>query len=159
MFTIEPVTDDDRAWVTDLLREHWGSPAVVTRGVVHRADQLPGFIAWRETERCGLATYRIEDDAVELVTLNSLVEGIGVGTKLVDAVAAVAREHGCTRLWLITTNDNLPAQDFYAHRGFVVAAVHRDAIAASRRLKPEIPLVGIGGAPIRDEIEMERREA
>jgi hypothetical protein len=36
-----------------------------------------------------------------------------------------------------------------------LAAVHRGAIAESRRLKPEIPLRGVGGHPIDDEIEFE----
>jgi hypothetical protein len=33
--------------------------------------------------------------------------------------------------------------------------VHRDAVAESRRLKPSIPLVGIGGVPITEEIEFD----
>ncbi|HEX7715028.1 MAG TPA: GNAT family N-acetyltransferase, partial [Bacillota bacterium] len=61
----------------------------------------------------------------------------------------------CQRLWLITTNDNLAAIRFYQLRGFVLVALHRDAIAQSRKLKPEIPLRGIDGIPIRDEIELE----
>jgi hypothetical protein len=36
-----------------------------------------------------------------------------------------------------------------------LAAVHRGAIAESRKLKPEISLVGVGGRPIEDEIEFE----
>ena len=62
---------------------------------------------------------------------------------------------GCRRLWLITTNDNLAALRFYQRRGFELVAVHRRAVAAARRLKPEIPLVGAHGIPIRDEIELE----
>ena len=34
-------------------------------------------------------------------------------------------------------------------------AVHSNAVAASRLLKPTIPLVGEYGIPIRDEIELE----
>jgi hypothetical protein len=44
---------------------------------------------------------------------------------------------------------------FYHLRGFLLAAIYRNAIAASRKLKPEIPLQGIDGIPIRDEIELE----
>ena len=44
---------------------------------------------------------------------------------------------------------------FYQRRGLRIAAIHRDAIAESRKLKPEIALVGIGGRPIEDEIEFE----
>jgi hypothetical protein len=39
--------------------------------------------------------------------------------------------------------------------GFIVAAIHRGAIAESRKVKPEISLVGVGERPIEDEIEFE----
>jgi GNAT superfamily N-acetyltransferase len=70
-------------------------------------------------------------------------------------VAESARAAGCRRLWLITTNDNLPALRFYQKRGFVLVRLHRGAVAGSRRLKPEIPLTGSEGIPIRDELELE----
>jgi hypothetical protein len=35
------------------------------------------------------------------------------------------------------------------------AAVHRGAIAQSRKLKPDISHFGVGGRPIEDEIEFE----
>jgi GNAT superfamily N-acetyltransferase len=147
----------DREWMRDLLARWWGSPRIVTRGRVHDALALPAFIAWIAHERAGLATYRIAGAECELLTLNSTREGQGVGTALVDAVIAAAREARCTRLWLTTTNDNLPALRFYQKRGFHLVAVHRDALAASRRLKPEIPLTGLDGVPLRDEIELEMR--
>lgn len=40
-------------------------------------------------------------------------------------------------------------------RGFTLAAIYPDAIEQSRKLKPQIPLLGIYGIPIRDEIELE----
>jgi RimJ/RimL family protein N-acetyltransferase len=66
-----------------------------------------------------------------------------------------ARDLGCGRLWLITTNDNEPTIGFYKRWGMHLVAVHRGAIADSRKLKPEISLVGVGGRPIEDEIEFE----
>jgi hypothetical protein len=72
-------------------------------------------------------------------------------------VVAAARAAGRTRVWLITTNDNLDALRFYQRRGFTLAALHRGAVARSRRLKPTIPEVGAHGIPIRDELELERR--
>jgi ribosomal protein S18 acetylase RimI-like enzyme len=62
---------------------------------------------------------------------------------------------GCRRLWLITTNDNTDALRFYQKHGFMLVAVHRNAIEESRKLKPEIPLIGNNNIPIRDEIELE----
>jgi DNA-3-methyladenine glycosylase I len=70
-------------------------------------------------------------------------------------VKKVARQSGCRRLWLVTTNDNLNALRFYQKRGFALVAVHRNALEISRKLKPEIPLIGADGIPLRDEIELE----
>jgi hypothetical protein len=44
--------------------------------------------------------------------------------------------------------------EFYQRRGLEVAAIHRGAVEVSRQLKPQIPRHGIGGVPIRDEIEL-----
>jgi RimJ/RimL family protein N-acetyltransferase len=74
---------------------------------------------------------------------------------LIEAVKNTARAAKCKRLWLITTNDNLNALRFYQKRGFVLVAVHRNALEISRQLKPEIPLFGADGIPLRDEIELE----
>ena len=58
-------------------------------------------------------------------------------------------------MWLVTTNDNVPAIEFYRRRGLTVAAIHSGAVQAARRLKPQIPEHGIGGVPVLDEIELE----
>lgn len=147
----------DRGWAAALLHERWGSAHIVSRGQLHKADQLPGFVAWQGDERVGLLTYQVEGMACEIVSLDSLREGIGVGITLLDAVRELAIASTCTRLWLVTTNDNSPAIDFYQRRGFTVTVVHKDAVAKARQLKPEIPRAGYGGIPIRDEIEFEMR--
>ena len=139
------------------MRERWGALEVVSRGRVHDPSALPGYVVDVGTDLVGLATYRVEGNECELVTLDAVAEGVGVGTALVEAVTAAARRSGCTRLWLITTNDNLRALRFYQRRGFELAALHRGAIEASRRLKPSIPVTGLYGIPLRDELELERR--
>ncbi len=154
-FEIKPTTETDRSWIKPLLRQYWGSSRVVSRGRLHQAEMLPGFLAAQQRRNTGLITYRIEGAQCEIVTLNSLVERRGAGKALVEAVRKVAREAGCRRLWVITTNDNLEALHFYQKRGFTLVQVYRNAIAASRRLKPDIPLVADNGIPIRDEIELE----
>jgi ribosomal protein S18 acetylase RimI-like enzyme len=118
---------------------------------------LPGFVAEFGGEPAGLLTYRIEGGELEVVTLDSLVEGRGAGSRLIEAAIEVARTAGCGRVWLITTNDNLHALGFYQRRGFELAALHRDAIAHTRRLKPSISLMGMDRIPIRDELELEYR--
>ena len=152
---VDELSDRDREWALRLVEEQWGSTKIVTRGRVHDADALPGFVARIEGEPAGLATYRISDDECEVLSLDSVIEGQGVGTALIDAVKDAAVQSGCRRVWLITTNDNLHALRFYQKRGFVLAAVYPNALEQSRRLKPEIPLTGIDGIPLRDEIEFE----
>ena len=154
-FQVRPLDQDDCEWVARFLEEHWGSTQIVTRGTVHHADRLPGFVATQEDKPVALLTYRVYGSQCEIVTLDSLVEGIGIGSALIAAVRDAALRAGCTRLWLITTNDNLPALRFYQRRGFVLAALYPNALEQSRRLKPGISLVGIDGIPLRDEIELE----
>jgi ribosomal protein S18 acetylase RimI-like enzyme len=154
-YEIVPLRDGHRDWAGSLIADHWGSAVVVTRGRAHDAPRLPGFVATRGGEPAGLATYRIEGAECELVTLDSLSPRLGMGTALVRAVAGAAGAAGCERLWLITTNDNLAAVGFYQGLGFHIAAIHLDALEVSRGLKPEIPLTGVDGIPITDEIELE----
>ncbi len=154
-FEIRALQVDDRQWVAALLADRWGGAMIVTRGRVHHADTLPGFAAMRNGQPAGLATYHVEGKACELVSLDSLAEGIGIGAALIEAVKSAACGAGCERLWLITTNDNLHALRFYQKRGFVLAALHRNTLEQSRQLKPQIPMIGMDGIPLRDEIELE----
>ena len=135
--------------------ERWSSVRVVSRGRVHDADRLPSLVALLGSRRVGLLTYRIDVDQCEIVTLDSLQEGIGIGAALVKSVRSAAVANGCRRLWVITTNDNLRALHFYRLNGFSLVARHSNAVEQSRKLKPEIPLIGLGGIPLRDEIELE----
>ncbi len=150
-----PLTEADRPWANALLRERWGSTHMVTRGVVHDLTQLPGLVAWYGEERMGLLLYRPAGTEWEIVSLDSTLGGHGVGTALLEGVRRLAQASDCRRLWLITTNDNLPALRFYQKRGFHLVAVYPDAVTEARRLKPEIPLIGLEGIPLRDELELE----
>jgi ribosomal protein S18 acetylase RimI-like enzyme len=152
---IRSIVEADSQWILDLLKEHWASERIVTRGRIHHADQLPGLVAWDDNVRLGLLTYHIDNDACEIVTLNSLREKQGIGCALVKSACQAATTRGCKKVWLITTNDNVPAMRFYENLGFSLSAVHRNAIEVSRKLKAEIPMAGIGGVPITDEIEYE----
>jgi GNAT superfamily N-acetyltransferase len=135
--------------------EHWGSEIAVAHGAVYRPAELPGFAAASGDEWLGLLTYHIHGNACEIVTIDSLVPNAGIGTALIEAVRQAAQRAGCRRLWLITTNDNTAALRFYQQRGFVLAALYPNTVTRSRQIKPEIPLTGNDGIPIRDEIELQ----
>jgi ribosomal protein S18 acetylase RimI-like enzyme len=154
-YTIRKIGNKDSEFIKRSLKEKWGSVKVVTRNKLYDASQLPGFIAEQEEQILGFITYRTEGEKVEIITLNSFKERIGVGTSLINAVTKEAASRKVKRIWLITTNDNYPAVKFYQRRGFSVFKIHMDAIEQSRKLKPEIPRFGISGLQIKDEIEME----
>jgi N-acetylglutamate synthase-like GNAT family acetyltransferase len=154
-FQIRELNKNDKAWVIDLLTEHWGSARTVSRGRLYQADELPGFVAIQGCKPAGLATYNINGKECEITTMNTIVEKIGIGSALVDTVKKIAVKAGCKRLWLITTNDNTLGLHFWQKRGFSIAAIYPNAIEQSRKIKPEIPLTGNDGIPIRDEIELE----
>jgi ribosomal protein S18 acetylase RimI-like enzyme len=155
LIAVREIEPSDREWVRSFLEEHFGSTKVVSRNVLHRADDLPGFIAMYRGEPSALLTYCVMNGELEVVSLHAAIAGRGLGSRLLASARERARDLQCRRLWLITTNDNEPAIAFYKRWGMHLAAVHRGAIAQSRKLKPEISLVGIGGCPIEDEIEFE----
>ena len=154
-FQIRKISDQDFIWIEDLLRNYWGSSKIITRGNIHEVKKYPGFIAEKNSGKVGLIIYTIQNGAMEIISLNSLVENLGIGTALIDSVKEEAIASQCRRLWLITTNDNIDAIRFFQIKGFDFAAIHKNAIESSRKLKPEIPLFGNDGIPIKDEIEME----
>lgn len=156
-FVIRPVADADRPRLGEFMRERWGSEVVVTRGRVCRPAENPAFIAEADGEWVGVITLEFRGGECELTSLDSLREGRGIGTALLRQAVAEARSRGSRRLWLITTNDNLHALGFYQKRGLRLAALYPGAVDESRRLKPQIPLVGEYGIPLHDEIELEMR--
>lgn len=154
---IDAVESNERPWISGFISEQWGDEIVVAHGAVYRPHELPGFIARDgRGEPIGFVSFAMYKGACEIVTLNSVQENRGVGTALIEAVVGVAKTAACSRIWLITTNDNLHALGFYQRRGFVIKAVHPNALERSRQLKPSIPLVSENGIPLRDEIELER---
>jgi len=97
----------------------------------------------------------VRDNSCEIISLNSLKENRGVGTALIDEVIKAARQQNCRRIFLVTTNDNLHALGFYQRRGFALAGIRRRAVDEARKIKPGIPLIGMNGIGLHDEIELE----
>ena len=152
---IRPSRLEDLPQICGFWRQHWGDDFIVAHGVMYRPEDLSGFIALDDDLWVGLITYLFIDSDCEIVSLDSLREGQGIGSRLIQSVIAEANRAGSRRLFLITTNDNLEALGFYQKRGFELVRVNRGAIQESRRIKPGIPLIGEHGIPLRDEIEME----
>ncbi|MAT43556.1 MAG: GNAT family N-acetyltransferase [Anaerolineaceae bacterium] len=156
IFNLRDIVAKDQEWIRPWIIFQWGAEYVIAHDTKYVPVDLPGVVAVDTNgENIGLITYQIMDQECELITLNSLREGIGVGTALIEAVKHRAIQEGCKRIWLVTTNDNLNAVRFYQKRGFHLVRIHRNSVTRARKQKPEIPEIGDFGIPIRDEIELE----
>ncbi len=133
----------------------WGADKVVSRGRLIAPADLDGWVVIQDNHLIGALTYELHDSEVEIVTINADLPGKGIGSDLIKRTIDHARNSGCRRVWLITTNDNLNALRFYQRRGLHLAAIYPNALEQSRKLKPQIPEVGSFGIPLRDEIELE----
>ncbi|WP_175987472.1 GNAT family N-acetyltransferase [Bacillus sp. Marseille-Q1617] len=143
--------------LNDFFTTHWGSPQMVISSGVFDCSTLDGFAVLNEEEQIvGLITYIIKNKDCEIISLDSLEEGRGIGSTLLKEVEHAATDNGCNRVKLITTNDNLLALKFYQKRSFELVKIHRNAVERAREIKPEIPLIGNDGIPLRDEIELEK---
>ena len=153
---IRAAEPDDRPALEPFLAR-WHSLRVARRGeLVHPLDH-PMLVAEENGRLVGVLTYVVEGADCEVLTLHVDDRRRGLGSTLIAEVKEIAQRAGCTRLWVITTNDNVDALRFYQRRGFRLAAVRAGAVDASRAgLKPEIPTIGAHGIPIRDEIELEQ---
>jgi len=155
LMRIRVLKESDREWAAAVVAQNFGSPEVISRGVRHESRSLPGLIAECEGERIGLLQYRIAAGHCEVVVVVALRRRQGTGRRMLAKMGVLARARSCLCLRLVTTNDNRSAQQFYEALGWKLVAVHRGAVAAARRLKPEIPTHAFDGTPIEDEFEYE----
>jgi len=133
-----------------------GSLRVAGRGELLDPLDHAALLAWEGDVLVGVATYVVDGDACELLTLHAQRRFAGFGTALVQAVVRAARNAGCRRLWVVMTNDNVDALRFYQRRGFRLTLLPPGAVDACREtLKPEIPPVGVHQILLRDELELE----
>lgn len=152
---VRPRGPEDQEWAEAFLAEH-RSARVARNGELLVPIDHPALVAWRDGARISYATYVLDGDACEILTLHSAVEDAGGGTALTEAIADLARRAGCTRLWVVTTNDNTHALRFYQRRGFRIGSVRVGRVDEARRtIKPEIGERGFDDIPIRDEVELE----
>ncbi len=153
-FDVVAITDANT--IARFVAENWHAGYLASRGERIEATSLSAAAAERQGQIIGMITWRVDGDDMEIVTLNSLEPGAGIGSALLQHAVGHARALGMRRVWLMTTNDNIAALKFYQKRGMELCALHVNAMEENRRIKPEIPTVGDHGIPIRDEIELER---
>lgn len=153
---IVPMGPAQRAWVSGLMAQHFGSDRVMSLGVLHDTQHLPGLVALRDTRPIGFLHFAVTETTCEIVALVSAVPRIGVARTLINELIARCLVQDVRRIILVTTNDNQAAQAFYRACGFRHTQTHVGAVDKARALKPEIPRVGFEGVPISDELEFEK---
>lgn len=149
-----PITDAGRDAVSAFIRERWHGTDMIVHGERIDMKRASGVMAWDGDAIAGLVTYRIANRECEILSLDSLREGRGVGSALIGRITEIAKENHCRRIKVTTTNDNTGAMRFYQKRGFAMHRLYVNAMETARRMKPSIPLTGHNGIPIRDEIEL-----
>lgn len=152
-FQIRAATEEDRDWISNRIVKDWGAQIVVAQGKVHYPAKLDAFVAHDDRNNLGLLTYETKEGEIEIITLNSFTEDIGIGTALINTLIRLAEDSKIKQIRVITTNDNLKALALYQKRGFALNAVYPGAVDLSREYN-DIPLIAENGIPIRDEIEL-----
>lgn len=145
----------NRNFINTFIKQHWYTTTMIIRGKEIDMTKTEGFYFSEKEKIIGLITYIVYNNVLEITSLDSLQENQGIGSKLLEVVIHEAKERNCQKIVLITTNDNINAIKFYQKRGFDMAHLYRNALDISRKLKPEIPLIGENSIPLRHEIEFE----
>lgn len=149
------INSQNRNLINTFIKQHWYTTTMIIRGREIDMTKTEGFYFGEVENIIGLITYIVYDNILEITSLDSLQENQGIGSKLVETVIHEAKERKCQKIVLITTNDNINAIKFYQKRGFDMVHLFHNALDISRKLKPEIPLIGENSIPLRHEIEFE----
>ena len=149
--------NSDREEVAEFIERHWHSQLIMSHGRSYFPHKEEAFIERRDGRIVGLLTFHVDDNEMELLSLNSILEGQGIGSSLMLNAIEAARRRECKRMWLATTNDNLRAIGFYQRLGFRVVELNLGAVDEARKVKPQIPEIGERGVEIHDEMVMELR--
>lgn len=152
---IQRIINENRCCVNEFILAQWYTTKMVVRGKEIDMTATDGFFVQESQRIIGLVTYVIYDEIMEIMSLDSLCENQGIGTKLLEKAIDEAKRKECKKIVLITTNDNINALRFYQKRGFDLAHLYRNALDISRKMKPEIPMIGEHAIPLRHELEFE----
>lgn len=135
---VRDVADVDRPWLRELVASMWGLPVVTSVRAYEHPERLDGVVAEVDGEPIGAATFHVDGHEWEVVTVNAVRSGVGVGRALLTDVRHRAEEAGASRVWLITTDTNSGAVGFYEHLGMTRVRAHRRFIDVVRAVKPDV---------------------
>ena len=154
-YEIHTVDEVIRAKIQPILDKTWGAPYLAINGKLWDSHTMPGYAAVCGDDVLGYLLYEFHDGVCEIMVLESVAQGIGIATALIEQVKKITKANGFNRVIVQTSNDNTHAFRFYQRRGFTIREIRLGAMNNARKLKPSIPFIGENGIPLRDEIEFE----
>ena len=154
---IERISNDTRNMVNQFFIDNWFSTDMSIIGEIIDGTKLDGFLLQEDNKVIGLVTYTFFGDICEIVSLDSKRENIGIGSAHLKEIEKIAIDNNCSKMRLITTNDNMRALQFYQKRGYCLTKLYPNAMEEVRKVKPNVPELGDNDIPLRDEIELEKQ--
>lgn len=143
---IEPMWNSfTRVPVVTVSRTYYDANGAEALVWLNPAGEVRGHVSWT-----------FDGETAEIVTIETLDQGVHIGGRLLDAAEMEIRACGVKRIIVTTTNDNIRAQAFYIRRGYRLARIERDGMQRVRALKPALPEAGIEGLPLLDMWEFEK---
>ncbi len=99
-------------------------------------SELPCIVAYKNNDIVGLLTYKVYDEYIEIISLDSFVENKGIGSHLLNYAEIIASDMSKRSIRVITTNENIKALYFYQKNKYRITDVIFDAVTEARKIKP-----------------------
>ena len=154
-YTVRPATGDDRHDIEEICDRAWGETDIDSFGRTFDVLESENLVAETDDgDFAGLISLALDKGELAVVLLSVYPghQGSGVGSALVEAAAQQASAKGVTSLKVATTNDDIPALDFYQRHGFAIYEIETGVLIDHHGAA--IP--GFAGIPVRDEIRLRR---
>ena len=147
----------DRIALLEASKRFFGSTRLHAFGEVFPLGKTPFLLAEFDGERAGFLSYSLHfpaDDEASVVLLAVLpgYQGRGVGRALQGALEALCRPRELHRIFMSTSNDNIPGLYFYQRIGYHLHELRREVAARALAEHGWEGYCGFGGIPVRDEI-------
>ena len=141
---VRPVTPADREWIAETVigALRFGADRVARRAASRTRRCSTASRSSTTVGRSAARSVNVVDGDAELVVLVTTYRGAGAGTALLEAVVERGRQESWTRLWLVTSNDNIDAIRMYQRAGWDWVDFRRDAITRGARAQARDPRHG-----------------
>ena len=88
----ERINDWNRNQINEFIRQQWYTTTMIIRGKEIDMTKTEGFYVREGENIVGLITYIVYSSVLEILSLDSLRENQGIGTKLVETVIEEAKD-------------------------------------------------------------------